>query len=298
MAACRLEVVALAVLLVTAGCSGFGPASDPGDAGPTSSLTPVPVPDDDSRETLAPGLTADGVESPEALANGHAASLDTRSYRLIANRTVRYENGTLREQLLFDLSLGADRTYLVETATAGPEAPVFLGTPPAKAAFWSNGSVYTRRLTRDDETTYTRFRPIDGAGTWQYWARTVPFGGGLASPRGFFETTFSSVPTRVTGRAPESDTVSYRLAGDRATGSLPGVDDPRAVDLAATVTTNGLVRSLTLVYNGTIEGEPVRVRWTIRYENVGNTTVNRPSWTDRALDQEARPNAASKRSAT
>lgn len=285
MAVGRLEVVALAALLVTAGCSGLGSVGDAGDGGPTSSLTPAPVPEDDSREMLAPGLTADGVESPGALADGHAASLDNRSYRLVVNQTVHYENGTLREQLLFDLSLAADRSYLVQTATAGPEAPVFLGTPPARAAFWSNGSVYTRRLTRDNETTYTTFQPTDGAGTWQFWARTVPFGGRLASPRRFVETTFASVPTRITRRVPADDAVTYWLAGSRATGPLPGVSDPRRVDLEARVTTSGLVRLLRLSYVGTVEGETVRVRMRVRYRDVGNTTVERPPWTDRALGQ-------------
>jgi hypothetical protein len=283
MAVRRLEVVALAALLVTAGCSGLGPVS--GDGTATSSLTPVPIPESDDREELAPGLTADGVESPEALADGHAASLSNRSYQLAVNRTVRYENGTLREQLLLDLSVAADRSYVVETGTAGPEAPVFLGTPPARAVFWSNGSVYARQLTRDNETTYTEFQPTDGAGTWRYWARTVPFGGQLASPRGFIETTFASVPVRITRRVPAGETVTYWVAGNQATGPLSDVSDPQAVDLRARVTTSGLMRSLTLSYVGTMDGETVTVRWTVRYEDVGNTTVERPAWIDRALGQ-------------
>lgn len=275
----------LAALLVTAGCSGLGPIDGSGGDTATSSLTPVPIPESDDREELAPGLTPDGVESPEALADGHAASLTNRSYRLVVNQTVRYENGTLREQLLLDLSVAADRSYLADTATTGPEAPVFLGTPPARAAFWSNGSVYTRRLTRDDQTTYTTFQPTDGAGTWQYWARTVPFGGRQASPREFLGRTFSSVPVQITRRVPAEDTVTYWLTGREAVGPLPGVSDPRAVDLDARVTTNGLVRSLTLSYVGTVDGETVRVRWRVRYEDVGNTTVERPSWAGRALGQ-------------
>lgn len=285
MAVSRPAVVALAVLLVTAGCSGLGPVGGDGGAEPTSSLTPVPIPEDDSRKALAPGLTADGVESPRALADGHEASLANRSYRLVANRTVRYENGTLRERLLVDLSLGADRSYLVETSTAGPSAPVFLGTPPARATFWSNGSTYARQLTRDNRTTYTTFQPSEGAGTWQYWARTVPFGGQVATPQRFLERTFSAVPVRIAGRVPGEDPAAYRLTGNRTTGPLPGVTDPRAVDLRATVTAGGLVRSLSLTYVGTVDGEPVRVRWTVRYGAVGNTTVERPSWAGRALGQ-------------
>jgi hypothetical protein len=140
-------------------------------------------------------------------------------------------------------------------------------------------------LTRDNETTYTEFQPTDGAGTWQYWARTVPFGGRQASPRDFLGRTFSSVPTRITRRVPADDAVTYWLAGSRATGPLPGVSDPRRVDLEARVTTSGLVRLLRLSYVGTVEGETVRVRMRVRYRDVGNTTVERPPWTDRALGQ-------------
>lgn len=285
MAARRLEVVALAVLLVTAGCSGFAPVGDD-DTGPTSSLTPVSVPEEDGREELAPGLTADGVQNPEALADAHAARLENRSYRLVINRTVRDWNESLREQLLLNLSLSTDRSYLVDTATAGPEAPVFLGRPPAEATFWSNGSVYTRRLSRDGGPTYTAFQPSEGAGTWQYWARTAPFGGQQSSPRGFISRTFAAVPTRTADRQVRENGTTYRLEGARAVGPLGEVDDPRAVTLRARVTDAGLVRSVSLSYTGTIGGELVRAHWTVRYEDIGTTTVEQPSWTERALGQD------------
>lgn len=272
--------VALVVLVVLAGCGG-SPFATPSSA-PT--VTPVPVPEGD-RDGLAPGVTDDGVELPGVLADAHAASLSNRSYRLVTTRTVRYENGTLRERLHLELALGTDRSYLVATETAGPAAPVFLGRPPAAAAFWSNGSTYVRRLTRGEETTYTTFQPAEGAGTWQYWARTVPFGGQEASPRNFIDRTFTSVPTSVTDRTTVDGTTAYRLAGSRATGPLPEVGTPRSVDLRATVTADGLVRSLTLTYAGTVDGEPVTVRRTVGYQGVGNTTVERPAWTDRALGQ-------------
>jgi hypothetical protein len=268
----------LAVLVVLAGC-GAGPF-----ATPEPTVTPVPVPEGD-RGSLAPGVSDEGVERPGVLAAAHADALTNRSYRLVTSRTVRYENGTLRERLRLELALSADRHYLVDAETAGPEAPVFIGKPPATATFWSNGSTYTRRLTRDGETTYTRFQPTDGAGTWQYWARTVPFGGRQGSPRNFVEETFTTVPTSITGRTAVGNTTAYGLAGTRATDPLPGVDEPHSVVLRATVTADGLVKSVTLRYAGTVDGEAVSVERTVRYEGVGNTTVGRPAWTDRALGQ-------------
>ena len=267
------------LLLVTAGCNTLGG----GDAGAsTPTVTPAPVP---AEETLAPGITDDGVTNPRALAGAHAGVITNRSYRLTVNRTVRAANGTLRERLSLELALAANRDYLVDTGTAGPEAPVFLGTPPANATFWSNGSTYVRKLTRDGRTTYNTFSPVEGAGTWQYWARTVPFGGQQATPRAFLTRTFRAVDTVVVGRTEANGTTTYRLRGNETTEQLEAdVANPRNVSLTATVTDEGLVRTLSLRYVGTIDGEEVVVSRTVAYRNVGATSVERPPWFDRATD--------------
>lgn len=278
----RALAAALCVLLALAGCNTLAPG--PGPSTPSTPATPAPVPTDDPDGELAPGVTTEGVVSSRTLAEAHVARLDDRSFDLAVNRTTRYPNGTLRGRLGLDLSLGADRSYLVHTATTGPEAPVFLGRPPAEASFWSNGSTYTRRLTRGNTTTYTQFQPTDGAGTWQYWARTVPYGGRGGNPRGFITRTFSAVPTRVTDRVADGNVTTYRLVGSRATAPIElGVADPREVELTATVTAAGLVRSLSLSYVGTVDGRQITVTRQFRYERVGNATVARPPWVDRAL---------------
>ena len=279
----RALAAALCVLLALAGCNTLAPG--PGPSTPTTPATPAPVPTDDTRDgELAPGVTPAGVVSSRTLAEAHVARLDDRSFELVVNRTTRYPNGSLRERLRLDLSLSADRSYLVHTDTAGPEAPVFLGRPPAEASFWSNGSTYTRRLKRANTTTYTRFQPTAGAGTWQYWARTVPYGGRGGNPRGFITRTFSAVPTRVTGRVADGNVTTYRLVGSHATAPIElGVSDPREVELSATVTAGDLVRSLSLSYVGTVDGQAIAVTRRFRYERVGNATVERPSWVDRAL---------------
>lgn len=265
------------LLLTTAGCNA--PGGDAGEA--TRTVTPAPVP---METTLAPGLSDEGVVNARALADAHVGVLAESAYRLTANRTVRDANGTLREQLTLEMALAADRTYRAETATAGPDAPVFLGRPPANATFWSNGSTYVRKLTRDGQTTYNQFTPVDGAGTWQYWARTVPFGGQQGSPRAFLSQTFRAVETTVVGRTDANGTTAYLLVGNATTEQLDaGVDDPQNVSLTATVTENGLVRSLSLRYVGTIDGDQVVVTRTIAYRDVGATTVERPDWFDQAV---------------
>jgi hypothetical protein len=280
----RVSVAALALCLLLSGCSTLSPNPEPRPG--TTTATPAPVPTAGPDGTLAPGLTREGVVDARTLAVAHVARLADRSYTLTATRTTRYPNGTLRERLELNLSLGADRSYLAHAETAGPRAPVFLGRPPASAAFWSNGSVYTRRLTHAGSTTYTTFQPTNGAGTWQYWARTVPFGGRGGNPRGFLTRTFTAIPTRTTGRAVDSGPTTYTVVGTRATATIElGVEDPREVDLRAEVTADGLVRSLTLTYVGTVDGRTVEVTRRLRYDRVGATDVTRPPWVDRALSE-------------
>jgi hypothetical protein len=280
----RVTVAALALCLLLTGCSTLSPAPDPRPATPTA--TPAPVPTAGPDGTLAPGVTREGVVDARTLAAAHVAGLADRSYTLTATRTTREPNGTLRERLVLNLSLGADRSYLAHAETAGPHAPVFLGRPPASASYWSNGSVYARRLTHAGSTTYTTFQPTNGAGTWQYWARTVPFGGRGGNPRGFLTRTFTAIPTRTTGRVADGGPTAYTVVGTRATAPIElGVEDPREVDLRAEVTADGLVRSLTLTYVGTVDGRPVTVTRRLRYEQVGETDVPRPAWVDRALPE-------------
>lgn len=277
----RIRTVAVAALLVVAGCSAA--PSLPGTDDPTATVTPVDVPAD---YDYAPGVTDAGVTDPATLAEAHESVIADSSYRLRANRTVRYANGTLREQLLVDVALAADGTYLATTATRGPAAPVFLGRPPANGSYWSNGSVYVRKLTRDGETTYTEFEPpSSGAGTWRYWTRTVPFGGEQATPSGFYRSLFASVPTSVDGETTAENATAYRLVGDsRAENRFADeLSDVRDVRLVATVRRDGLVVSLSLRYVGELDGATVRVSRTVRYRDVGATTVERPSWYERAV---------------
>ena len=273
----------LCLLVVLAGCNAPVGAGGGGTADTPPAATAAPVPED---STLAPGLADEGVVDPERLTDAHTGAISDDSYTLVANRTERYGNGTVRSGLRIRVELAADRGYHVRTATAGPDGPVFLGTPPASGAFWSNGSVYVRRLTNDDSTIYNEFRPREGgAGTWTYWVTTVPFGGGQADPTSFYTGVFRSVAVDTVERDTDGDSVVYRLHGSelREASFTGEFADVRNVSLRATVTERGLVRSLRLRFTGTVDGEPVRVEWQVRYRNVSATTVERPGWFERAV---------------
>lgn len=276
----------LAAALVLAGCGGIPFVGGSDD--PTPAATPIP------REQLTdpapPGVSSGRVLSPTTLGRAHARAIENESYVLSAQRTVRYTNGTLRSRLAIELAIDEDRTFLVTVSTAGPEAPVFLGEPPAEATYWSDGTTYLRRLTRDGETTHNAFGPPSTwVGTWSYWAKSVPFGGGGSRPATFYGSLFAAVPVRVAGETTLGDAPVARLedgdgrpfSDESFPGPVESVDD---VSMVALVDGDGLVRSLDLRYRGTVDGEAVRVHRTIRYESVGATSVELPRWYDRAVN--------------
>jgi hypothetical protein len=276
----RRATLLLCVLLVLSGCSALLDADTPT---PTPGVTPAPVPAD---AVVAPGLSPEGVVEPAVLADAHATAITDESFVLTAERTVRYTNGSLHSNLRVRVAVDADRTYLATAATDGPEAPVFLGQPPANATYWSNSSVFVRKLTRDGRTTYNDFdAPGSGAGTRSYWTDTVPFGGEGASARSFYGGLFAAVPVEVTDD-PDSE-AAYRLSGSGLVGNTTAfsgeVTNVSDVRLVASVTERGLVSSLSLRYAGEVDGAPVEVTRTVAYEGVGETTVERPDWFERAV---------------
>ena len=269
----RVVLVTLAVAL--AGCPAVGPAA-----------TPTPEP----RE-YPPGVSVEGVVDAATLADAHDRAIKNTSYTLVSNRTVRYANGTVASALFVRLGLAADRSFLVRTSTAGPEGPEFLGRPPASGEFWSNGTVYVRALTRDGETTYNEFTPPDSyVGTWRYWRATVSFGGQESHARETIASVFGDVPTEVTGVRTVEGTTVYRLAGRGTVEgefSKAGSDAVGNVSLTAEVTGSGLLRRMELSYVTFLGDQSVRVAWTVRYDDVGTTTVSRPAWFDRAVADNA-----------
>lgn len=271
----------LIVVVVLAGCNGLV-----GESTTTPGLTPV----GDIRTEVGypPGVDESGVVSPEALANTHSDLVSDRSYVLVSNRTVRYENGTLRSRLRVRIDLAENKTFYVRTSTAGHAGPVFLGHPPATGEYWSDGEVYVRYLQRDNESVYNTFQPPDQfTATWEFWTRTVAFGGRSGSSEETIQTVFGAVPTRITGVETRNGTTVYLLSGTGATSlafAPPEVESAENVRLEAAVGADGLVREIRLQYDAVVAGDQVTVERAVIYRDVGSTTVSRPPWFDRAME--------------
>ncbi|PSQ27305.1 hypothetical protein BRD09_08790 [Halobacteriales archaeon SW_10_68_16] len=219
--------------------------------GPAATPTPEP-------EEYPPGVSGEGVVDATTLADAHDRAIENTSYTLVSNRTVRYTNGTVASALFVRVELAADRSFFVRTSTAGPDGPEFLGKPPAAGEFWSNGTVYVRAQEGHARET-------------------------IAS-------VFADVPTEVTGVRTVDGTTVYRLAGEGTVEgdfSKAGSDAVGNVSLTAQVTESGILRRMDLSYVTFLAGQSVRVEWTVRYDDVGTTTVERPSWFDRAVAENA-----------
>jgi hypothetical protein len=297
MAGRPLVPVLFALLLATAGCSALAPGS--GGGTPSESLTPVPVPGEAA--DYPPGVTAEGVVNPERLAFAHDQALGNASYRLHSNRSTYFGNESVRSRIDIDLRLARDRTYLAAVETAGPLGPVILGSPPARARYWANGTLYASRITRESDVIYS-LTPADRNpfATWQYWSGTAAFGGESSVRASRYERIFRAIPTRVVGNRTVNGTTVYVLEGRRPSDSSFTAGPADAVGpsgpepaLRATVTEDGLIRSLHLRYRAYDDGDEYDVDWRITYREVGNVTVGEPPWLDGAVaaDRERRRSA-------
>lgn len=271
------------LVLLSAGCAGFG-----GDLTGRSADTVTPAPVPENATAYPPGIGPEGVLNPRVLGEAHGDALNGTGYVLTANRTVRYPNGTLYSRLRVRVELAPNRTHSVRISTRGPGAPVLLGRPPASATFWSDGDRFLRRLERDDRTIYNEYTPPDSyAGTWRYWVQDVALDG---RPADDVTQTVGAFRTRTVG-ATRDGTVTVggtELRDDRVGDEL--VTDTANASLVARVEPDGLVRFYRVTYRtDTPDETTVHVTRTVRVEAVGNTTVGRPAWYDRAVGSDVGP---------
>lgn len=266
-----VRAVALALLLVTAGCSGVGGTGDdpptvaPGlDGTPTRTVEPTVTPPatPTADAPLPPGMRGEDDEVDErALYVTHARALEGRSVtwrdqRLRTNATgtvLGWSTRTVRTN-------GSHQRYEVETGGADPAAVRTRGTTPE---YWTNGTVTVSRLVLPDGSAERRRVESGPTRTFEYVET------GHAVLRG----PLTRIDLRYVGAVRGSGTTLYVLSGT--------TDDAR---LTVRVASDGVVRSLVHRTRVRVDGRVVTSVTRFRTYDVGSTVVERPEWAANATE--------------
>lgn len=264
-----VRTAVLACCLVLAGCGGF-PGSQP--AASQQTVTPAPVPD--APPQVAPGLTTDGVTDVDALVRAHVAGLSNTSHTIEHRRTVDDADGAPLVQQTTQAQIGAGyRSYTAVRTLTGPAV--------------------TDQVTRASSDDQREIQWIMGDGTNS--SRIVADGQdtGASDPREalFFEPTFHEriralfVGANVTAVTPLGeydgyfhDTPVFLVHADGAAdrsqfpvGPASRVGDVR---FTALVSPEGVVRAYEVQYTVVRNGTTLHVTESLRYTDVGTTTVD------------------------
>lgn len=269
-----LPALALALLLVTAGCSfdAGSPATDP-DA-PT--VTPAPLPSTDTPSATAT-QTPPKLPDPTARAFEHAAALENRSFTLREYREIRFPNGTRYHEHETNTTVAADETrYRLRSVTRSNAASFPSGTREFNA--YSNGTFVAYRGRADGRNDTGLFRAPEGDPADP---RDIVVRNPVNDDR--LLALFALV-SNVTVRGNESFEGITATRFAQSSFVVDGVElrNVSLVSFEATVD-DGLVREYRLVLVGVLNGERVRAVEQVRYAEVGDAVVTQPAWFDRVV---------------
>jgi hypothetical protein len=256
--------LALALLLVLAGCGGFA-----GDRRTeTTRVTPVEVPTTTERPDrfVAPGMTAERLVDPTALQRAHASRLANTSHRFREVVTRRGANGTLLARYVtLVVRNGSTVRYRYDgDRLDGRETW-------AVDRYVTADRVYTART--DGTATNYSVEAVAATG------RRVP-----VSPDDYVASltrVFGLLPIRVEETVRRGDRTRYYLE----TTAPRDVPPLRNATFVGAVTPEGVVDDYRVSYDVRRGGRPVTVTVTVSISDLGTATPERPGWTDRARNR-------------
>ena len=249
-------LLAVAAVLVTAGCTALGSQSaDP------AVVTPAPVPEqtpDEDGRPLVPGVATERVVNADALAAAHVAQVRNRSYTLAIDWAAA---GQERESLL---RVESERRYRYrsETGTGGYGDQSFV-----------EGETRFSRHERPLGVEFVRGDSIP--------ARERVSGVTQRLVRNFLGVGNSTVSVR------GDDTGRYYLIRT-SHPNPPSLNDVRGFQARARVDPSGLVRSMELGFRN--PSQNTTIRYSFEYTALDETTVTRPTWVEQVW-----PNATTER---
>lgn len=242
-----VALVAVAVLVAGAGCSALSGGGSP-----------------------PPGLSEDGVTSTTALIEAHTEALGNRSFTVRTTTTIRPANGeyevTSNSTQRVDPT-GTFRGYVESETRATGNAPERYDRSPDEIAAWREGSVTYRRTAVDGTSTYRRVGLLNSS---------VKLSNALGRQTilALDDRTNATVETVENG-----DSRRYRVS---ARLNDTEYSTNRTVELL--VAPGGVVREIRVAQTYQYQSGTRRVTRTIRFLNVGSTTVERPDWYSDAVN--------------
>lgn len=252
-----VSTVAVAVLLVLAGCAGTSPSTTTTTtqaSTTTTTQTTTTMPSTTANEFVAPGVSTDGVVDGFRLGAAHADTLRLNSYTVVQTETTTDADGDVISSTETVAKHG-------DAATAGTKTVDGEQT----AAFYHDGSSGT--LKTGNETTALG-SPADvwtqSRSAWKEDIYAVVGASDMAVER--FET--------------ESGKVRYRLTAENPTKLVDVPNDAENPSVTVVVSSIGLVHEYTISYDTTVDGEPATYTKTVAFTNVDGTTVDQPDWHD------------------
>lgn len=251
----------VAITLALAGCSGGLVGSDS-----TPRPTPAPVPSAESTASpapqLAPGLTADRVSNSSDLYAAHRAALANRSYTRVTTLNVTFSNGTSYYRQVSRTRF-ANGTALINGERTGVRAQQFNSNIIVNYTIYFTGDTrVSRAVLRSGTVRKFRHLPSDLPDAW-----SIPL----------VERRLRVADHRVVDRGDRYVLYASDLPWP-AFRNPAFLSAPRNVTSRTIVTPAGLILESRVSYRALVAGEEVKVRRSVRFMQIEETTVERPGW--------------------
>lgn len=272
-----LTAVAVAALLVLAGCSGAsGPTEtttetttvEPTTDAPTTTTETTTAATTTGAEQSAypPGVTSDGVENATALVESHRASVveDGAEMELTQriNASLNGQPLTIDGRETARLTPGASelRWTVVANTTRGNE------TTQLNERYYANESTLFSRVDHNDNVT------IRSRNRSSFWNRAIL---GAPSKARIVNATLTAVNFTVANVSDQDGQTVTTLVANNQTGS--GSRSATVYDATLTVTESGRVLSMTR--SRTVDTDGATSRYEVEITWSSATDVERPEWT-------------------
>ncbi|KOX94350.1 hypothetical protein AMS69_00365 [Haloarcula rubripromontorii] len=253
-----LSTAAVTVLLLTAGCNAFADT----DNTDRPTVTPAPVPTAAESDTVTrldppPGVTTDRLENIALLAAAHRQAVNGTTYTL----NERYS----------EFRIGNDSSSVRRAETVTVESPTRYRDELVRITTDSNATV-----ERYEQSTYadgTNWYERRDNGTVERQRGEVQFSRDKYAYRtAFYLNRYAVVNQSTTTVVTRDGSRAYRIRGSG--GEIPATEQLREFRVELLVEPAGLVRRFSVWYRT----EDRIVEYSFWYEDIGETTVQRPTW--------------------